>query len=31
MNDTEQVIWNLLMDTIKNPYGVAAIMGNLKA
>ena len=27
----EQLIWNMLMSEIKNPYGVAAIMGNLRA
>lgn len=27
----EQQIWNLLIKTIKNPYGTAAIMGNLRA
>lgn len=27
----EILIWNLLMDHINNPYGAAAIMGNLRA
>ena len=27
----EKAIWNLLMKSINNPYGVAAVMGNLKA
>ena len=27
----EEKIWNLLMQRIQNPYGVAAIMGNLRA
>lgn len=27
----EREIWDLLMDKIKNPYGVAALMGNLYA
>lgn len=27
----EQVIWNFLMSDIKNPYGVAGLMGNLYA
>ena len=27
----EEIIWNYLYDKIKNPYGVAALMGNLFA
>jgi hypothetical protein len=27
----EEIIWNFLIDKIKNPYGVAAVMGNLCA
>ena len=26
-----KVIWNYLIDRINNPYGVAAVMGNLMA
>lgn len=29
--DTPEIIWDFLMDIIKNPYGVAGLMGNLKA
>ena len=29
--DTEKVIWNYLMNKIKNAYGVAGLMGNLYA
>ena len=29
--DDEEVIWNWLMYEINNPYGVAGLMGNLKA
>lgn len=31
MATNEQKIWNLLMKGIGNPYGVAAVMGNLRA
>lgn len=30
-NDTPRYIWTYLMDKIKNPFGVAGLMGNLKA
>lgn len=30
-NDIPRYIWNYLMDKIKNPFGVAGLMGNLKA
>ena len=29
--NTEQVIWNFLMNSINNVYGVAGLMGNLFA
>ena len=29
--NNEQLIWNLLLDGIGNPYGAAAMMGNLRA
>ena len=31
ISDTTKYIWDFLMDKIKNPYGVAGLMGNLKA
>lgn len=31
MASNEQLIWDLLMKAIHNPYGVAAVMGNLMA
>lgn len=31
IDDVPKYIWNFLMDYIKNPYGVAGLMGNLKA
>ena len=31
MANNEQLIWDLLMKEIRNPYGVAAVMGNLMA
>lgn len=30
-NTTEEKIWNYLIDKIKNPYGVAGLMGNMYA
>jgi len=29
--DTPEIIWDFLMEKINNPYGVAGLMGNLKA
>lgn len=30
-NDTAKIIWDYLMSKIQNPYGVAGLMGNLRA
>lgn len=30
-DNPQQYIWNYLMDKIKNPFGVAGLMGNIKA
>ena len=31
MQDTPTIIWDFLYSRICNPYGVAALMGNLEA